>query len=63
MLNGQRKEIPAGTTLAALVRSLGFQAHTVVADVSGAVVPASDFEMTILRENEIVELVRFVGGG
>lgn len=63
MVNGQKRECPAGMTLAALVAALKLDGAAIVAEVSGAVVPASQFAATTLKESDAVELVRFVGGG
>ena len=53
----------AGTTLGALLVSLGVQPATVVVERNGEVVPRDAFDRTVLAEGDRLEVVRFVGGG
>jgi sulfur carrier protein len=62
-VNGERKECVEGTTLAQLVAALKLDGTTLVAEVSGAVVARERYAATVLKSNDTVELVRFVGGG
>lgn len=64
-INGQVREfsdtLPA--TLAELLRTLGIDEATVVAEVDGQIIPRAEFGTASLKEGASVELVRFVGGG
>lgn len=50
-------------TLADLLKQLQMEKAAVVAEVDGQVVPRQDFEKTMLRDGQSIELIRFVGGG
>ena len=50
-------------TLADLLRHLTLDAAAVVAEVNGVIVPRENFAQHSLKDGDIVELVRFVGGG
>lgn len=63
VVNGTPHEVPDTSTLAELVALLGLDQATVVAEVSGEIVPPEAFGTTQLKPHDRVELVRFVGGG
>ena len=54
-------EMPA--TMADLLRRLGVDATTVVAELDGLIIERKNFPGTPLNEGQNIELVRFVGGG
>ena len=62
MLNGTTRQT-AAPDLAALVRELNLEPERVVAEHNGAIVPAGDFAHVSLAEGDVLELLRFVGGG
>ena len=62
VINGQNQDI-ACTTLAELVSNLQLDAQRLVAEVNGTIVAREDFGQTVLKDNDILELVHFVGGG
>lgn len=55
------KDMP--NDLAALLRQLGVDAATVVAEVDGRIIKRDEFDKTPLRTGQSIELIRFVGGG
>lgn len=55
------KDMPSD--LAALLRQLGVDSATVVAEVDGRIIRRDEFEKTPLRAGQTIELIRFVGGG
>ncbi len=59
-LNGEPRELPAGTTLAEL---LGEPQAGLAAAVNGRVVPAREWATYRLQDGDRVECVRAVGGG
>ena len=65
-INGVEKQFPGGqlpSTIADLLEQLGIKAATVVAEVDGQIVERNKFAQTKLRNDQSIELVRFVGGG
>jgi sulfur carrier protein len=63
VVNGEEREIPEGTTLAALLEILQLPAGRVAAERNREVVPRGQHAHTRLQEGDRLELVRFVGGG
>lgn len=50
-------------TLNDLVISLDLNPQTLVAELNGKIIDHTDFASHHLRENDRIELIRFVGGG
>jgi sulfur carrier protein len=64
-LNGEELEVPEGTTISELIKSLNIQVREVgfAVAVNEEVVPKSKYESHKLSEGDRVEIVHLVGGG
>ncbi len=62
-LDRREHRVPAGTTLAALVASLGHQAKAVSTAVGGEFVARGDRESRVLKEGDAVSLFQPIAGG
>ncbi len=65
-INGKETVFPEGkvpVTITDLLRHLGVDAATVVAEMDGRIIERGDFSQTRLFGGESIELVRFVPGG
>ena len=62
-LNGKEKEIAEKISLTELIDELQLKNSPIVAELSGKIVKPEDYSSTILEDGNIVELIRFVGGG
>ena len=62
-VNSENKEVEKNISLAELIEFLKIDEIAIVAEVSGKIITPEEYETTIIKENEIVELIRFVGGG
>lgn len=62
-VNGDSKEVPAGTTVRALVELLGLVDGPVAVEKNGEVVRRAQHASEPLSEGDVVEIVHFVGGG
>ncbi len=63
LVNGDERDVPAGTTLEALVRLLGLSAERLAVELNLRVIRRPEWERTELAEGDRVEIVHFVGGG
>jgi sulfur carrier protein len=63
VVNGESREIPAGTTVAELVVVLGLGGKPVAVEKNREVIPRARHPETTLADGDRVELVTFVGGG
>lgn len=61
--NDETKDIDPGTSLVALITNLGLNPDTVVAECDGRIIKRDEYDTLVLTEGNIIELVRFVGGG
>jgi len=62
ILNGESRELAAGTTLAALIETLKLSGR-LAAECNGEIVPRSAHATTVLVDGDRVEIVRAIGGG
>jgi thiamine biosynthesis protein ThiS len=62
-LNGREHETPEGATILALLETLGLAPGRVAVEVNGRIARRDEFHRTVLREEDRVEVVHFVGGG
>ena len=62
-VNGQPRQVPAGTTVSALLAGLQPRPQLCAVEVDGRIVPKSAHATTELRDGQSVEIVTFVGGG
>ena len=62
-VNGQLRELPDTTSLAELVAQLELPAARVAIELNREVVRRSEWGSTMLKDEDRIEIVHFVGGG
>lgn len=62
-LNGKDESVDRPVNLMALVSAKGLVAEHVVIEHNSRIVPKDEWQGIILKENDSVEMVSFVGGG
>lgn len=62
-VNGERKALPAGCTVAGLVECLGLAQRACAVEVDRQLVPRKDHAARRLAPGATVEIVTLVGGG
>jgi sulfur carrier protein len=64
-INGETKQFDGAmpATVSELLRHLGVDEATVVAEIDGAIIERKNFSATRLNDGQQIELIRFVGGG
>jgi sulfur carrier protein len=62
-VNGERRALAAGTTVAALLTQLGHAGRRVAVERNGEIVPRSRHDSTELAAGDRIEIVVAVGGG
>lgn len=62
-LNGEQRELEAGTSLARLLELSGFSERRVAVEVNREIVPRSRHAACVLHEGDLVEIVHAIGGG
>ena len=62
-VNGQNIEGYEQKTLIQLLNNLQFDTTKIAVEKNGEIVPKSQYDTVILNENDVLEVVSFVGGG
>lgn len=62
-VNGEPHDLPAPTSVAELLATLGFVAGRVAVEINEDVVPRGTYDTHRLTAGDRVEIVHFVGGG
>lgn len=62
-VNGERKSIAGGLTLAQFIEQLGMKSDRVAVERNREIVPRPAWSTTQLEEGDHLEIVHFVGGG
>lgn len=63
IVNGEERSIDEGSTLEALVTTLGLHAGPIVVQRNDEIIEKSRLDQVSLSDGDRIELVRFVGGG
>jgi len=62
-LNGKNKTIGEKTNLNLLLEELSIESNKVAIEINGVVVSKNDYEKKIIRKNDKIEIVHFIGDG
>lgn len=62
-INGDSSEVPADTTVARLIESLGLAPELVAVELNDGLVARDERTTTCLADGDRVEIVTLVGGG
>lgn len=62
-INGERREIPDGLNVAALLEHLGMAENRVAIERNRDILPRVRWHETQIEANDALEIVQFVGGG
>ena len=63
IVNGETREMPAETTLSAMIELLGLPDERIAIELNKAVIRPSRWDEAVLSDGDAVEIVHFVGGG
>lgn len=61
-LNGETKEVEA-KNIPQLLAEISAPPRGIAVEVNGEIIPKSEHESTTLNDNDVVEIVSFIGGG
>lgn len=61
--NGKQITLETPVTVLEFLQQQGYQAQRVAVERNGEIVRRADFEKELLRDEDTVEVVTFVGGG
>ncbi len=62
-INGKQVELEKPISLITYLKRLGVNARAVAVEVNGVILDRAEYAHATLREGDVVEIVRMVGGG
>lgn len=62
-VNGEKFDFRESMTVSNLIAEMGFSEAMVAVELNLDILPRDSFSSTVLKENDCIEVVRFVGGG
>lgn len=62
-INGENHIFNDDITLENIIKELNITINSIVAEVNGQVTTKEKFSNTVIKDNDIIELIKFVGGG
>ncbi|HAO93135.1 MAG: thiamine biosynthesis protein ThiS [Deltaproteobacteria bacterium GWC2_56_8] len=62
-VNGEEREAQNGSTLKALLDGLNIRPESIAVEVNREIVPKRTWENAVLKDGDVIEIVRMTGGG
>lgn len=62
-VNGKLYDFNDNITLENIINQLNISSHNIIAEVNGNVITKEKFNKTVIENNSVIELIKFVGGG
>ena len=62
-VNGERREVPTELSLSNLINQLELPPQRIAVELNREVIRRATWDITVLKEDDRVEIVHFVGGG
>jgi sulfur carrier protein len=62
ILNGEEKQTHSGN-ISQLVSELNLQVDHIIVELNNIIIPSQDIPTTTLKNNDKVEIIRYIGGG
>lgn len=61
-INGQTLDA-AGKTVEKYLTESGYHLKRIAVELNGKIIPRKQYDITVLKEGDVMEVVSFVGGG
>lgn len=62
-INGKRKTVDSNVTLEGLLNELKFYPESVAISLNDEIIDRNDYAVKTLRNNDSIEIIRFMSGG
>jgi thiamine biosynthesis protein ThiS len=62
-VNGEQRTVPAGLTVAGLLKELDIRPDRVAVELNLTILDRSEFDRRSLQEGDRIEIISFIGGG
>ena len=62
-INGKKHDVAENTSVSTIMKQRGFKRGMAVAELNYEIIPNEEWDVTILKEGDVLEIVAFMGGG
>lgn len=62
-INGKEADTEDGVTIEKLLVSLGIRPEGIAVELNKEIVPRAGHRLTLIKENDSIEIIRMAGGG
>jgi sulfur carrier protein len=62
-INGRSESVPLNSSVENMVSNLNLEAERIVVELNEKIIKKIEWRHTIIKENDVIELISFVGGG
>lgn len=62
-INGKETTLPQNTTVTDMLKSFDYRPEIVAVEINEEIISKADYDTYIIKENDVVEIVQFMGGG
>jgi thiamine biosynthesis protein ThiS len=62
-INGEIRSVPSSATVRELIENLGIRPDRIAVEVNRNIIRRQEWGRTVIREQDKIEIVQFVGGG
>lgn len=62
-VNGKQELEAAGMTLAEYIEKKQYRTDRIAVELNGQIIPKAQYAQTVLTQEDVLEVVSFVGGG
>jgi sulfur carrier protein len=63
IINGEKRQIKENTTIYQLLQDLALNPEVTIVEKNRVLIPGKQFKADIIREDDCIELIRYIGGG
>ena len=63
LINGKKKELIKNNNLVSLLKLLKISQNGIAIEINLVVIPKSQYKNTLIKNNDKIEIVQFIGGG
>lgn len=62
-INGKEYKFEQNTSISSLLEKIGVKKDVVVVEVNSEIIENDVYDTYLLKEDDVIEVIRFVGGG
>ena len=62
-VNGEQQELPEGINLDQLLKDIMQNSVRIAVEINREIIPKSNYTKCVLKNNDVIEIIKAVGGG